>query len=232
MSEAIIPKSHPHFETHHQGKGKEIICMQNGGKCSILVEVDGNEEEQALFTATTGKALSLLDNFFGGKFAGTFRGLHIKIGDGLVNGGAEAKSAENRIVADKQKMQTSLKDEEQLLAKYFDPGDRTRVMSEKEAAQPASAWVYELIHEVGHLLDEQTAGPARKRVAASESPTKYGREPDDWHATKEHEAFAEGFTHMVFGAPVSPAMRKAVEKTLVIRLAQTEQNDSKNWGEL
>ena len=82
--------SFAHFETHHSDNGEVVMCLQSDGQCSVLVEIDANEEEQEMFIANTQKSLDLLDKFFDGKFADIFTGLHIKIGDGLVEGGAQA----------------------------------------------------------------------------------------------------------------------------------------------
>ncbi len=223
MSEILI-RPHPHFEEHHLENGEAAVCMQHNGECSVLIEIAGSPEEEKLLAGNAEKALDRLDQFFDGRFAELFPGLHIKIGDGLVEGGALADAANNRVLADRQKMLINLKESEELLKEFFEPGERTRVMSAEETAEPGSVLQYELIHEIGHLLDEQPPGPAGKRVDASESPTKYGRVPDKWHANKDHEAFAEGFTHMVFGADVSPRMQEAVQSAVEARVSMFENN--------
>lgn len=228
MSE-ILAKPHHHFEEHHLENGEVVICMQHNGECSVLTEITAPPEEEKLLASNAQEALERLDQFFGGRFSEIFPGLHIKIGDGLVEGGALADAPNNRVLADRQKMQLSLKESEELLREAFEPGERTRVMSDEDAAKPGSVLQYELIHELGHILDEQTPGPVGKRVDASESPTKYGRVPDKWHENKDHEAFAEGFTHMVFGAEVSEAMKDAVLAAVQGRM---ELFDSKKLGQL
>lgn len=218
MSVETIYQSPDHFEEYHT-IDSEIICMQHNDQCCIQVEIiDTNPEEQAVLASAAESALKKLDSFFDKRFAELFSGLRIRIGDGLVRGGAEALPKENLILADRRKMLMSVADAEVKLSEYADPGDWSSVMGEQEAAAAGSSLEYNIIHETGHLLDEQTSGPVRHRVNPSESPTKYGRVADDWHEEKAHEAFAEGFTYMVYGSQVSETMEKAVRDTLKARV--------------
>ena len=161
----------------------------------MTIEVDASPEERAILEKALERGLAKLDAFFDGKFSETFAGLHLHVGDGLTKSGAEAFPEENKIVFDRTKM----------------------MMSPEEAAKPGSCLEYTLIHEVGHLVDEQSPGNKRHRVQATESPTKYGRVPDEYHDEKDHEAFAEGFTYMVYGKPVSRIMETAVRETVAAR---------------
>lgn len=219
MSAEIMTKPHPHFETHHGKNGEILVCMQSQGECSVLVEIkDATKAEAEILKTQSANALEKLDDFFGGRFAECFSGLHIKIGDDLVEGGALALAQDNTILADRQKMLISLQESEHLLSEYFDPGDRTRTMDDELAKQPGSVLIYELIHETGHILDETAQGRSAKGLTPH-SPTKYGRELDDWHNDKDHEAFAEGFTHKVLGQPVSLTMEQAVAEAVQIKIA-------------
>lgn len=219
MAIETLTESPVHFEEKHTSGG-EIICMQREHQCSIAVEITGaSPEEEQILADNSKQALEKLDSFFGGQFAELFSGLHIKVGDGLTEGGAQAIPKENRIVADREKMLMSAARAEKILIEmgYLLPGERTNVMGGLKD-QLGSVLQYELIHEVGHLLDEQTPdGLARKRISPEHSPTKYGREVDDWHDHKDHEAFAEGFTHMVLGGEVSEPMIRAVNNAVTNR---------------
>lgn len=202
------------------------MCMSSGGECRVLVEVMlgySPEEERQLIASTTG-ALQAIDQFTGGKAADIFTGLHIKIGEDIAEGGAKAAAEENQVLLNGRKMLLSVAEMRQVSGAYSDE----ELAGFPDEQRPGGALEYTLVHEIGHVLDGQTkAGEVYHRVAASESPTKYGREADEWHSdNKDHEAFAEGFAHAVYGMSVSKTMEVAVRETIGARLQEIAENQA------
>lgn len=223
MNIETLSENKQHFEVHHENN-EILVCMQQDGHCAILVESNGTPEEQRTVERATERAFKRLNDMFGGRFAEVAGGLHVQIGDGLTESGGETVHGENKIVFDRQKMLLSLADAEQFLPDVLDPGDWTSVMSPEEAAQPGSCLEYNIIHEVGHLLaQDEDDESSYRRVSSSESPTKYGRQPDRFSDKKDHEAFAECFTYVAYGQPVSEVAQAAVDKLIKERLDMLEQ---------
>ena len=223
MAEALNRPEHPeHFSEVHHEDGEALMCMSSGGECRILVEVIPGyspEEEQQLIASTT-SALQAIDQFTDGKAADIFTGLHIKIGEDVAEGGAKAVAEENVVLLNGRKMLLSIAEMRQASGAYRDE----ELVGFPDEQRPGGALEYTLVHEIGHILDGQTkTGEAYHRVAANESPTKYGRETDEWHSdNKDHEAFAEGFAHAVYGMPISETMEASVRETLDTRLQEIE----------
>lgn len=223
MNVETLSENKQHFEVHHEND-EIIVCMQHNGQCAALVESNGLPEEQRTVERASKRAFARLDTMFGGRFAEVAKGLHIQIGDSLTESGGETVHGENKILFDRQKMLLSLADAEQFLPEVLDPGDWTSVMSPEEAAQPGSCLEYNITHEVGHILGQNEDDESSyHRVSSSESPTKYGRQPDKFSDKKDHEAFAEGFTYVAYDQPVSEAMQAAVDKLVQERLDLLEQ---------
>lgn len=215
------------FETSRED-AETIVSMLHEGERAVSVEITGTTEERLVLEDATKDALTRLDAYFeshDADFSEVFAGLDVRIADDGERGG-KALPAENRIVLDKQSMLMSLSEAEALLVKegILEAGDYTRVMDDDEADKPGSSLVYTFIHELGHLVDEQSEGDKRHRVAPAQSPTKYGREPDAFHEEKDHEAFAEGFVYDVLGASVTPEMKEAVAKTVALRSARARKS--------
>ena len=174
-----------------------------------------NEQKQLI--DSTRDALMAVDRFLGGNAKDIFKGLRIRIGEKVAAGGAEAKSEQNLITLNGRAMLMSLSNMREITD--YDQSELTGSPIDMDAA--GGALRYTLVHEMGHILDELTeSGPKKHRVAAAESPTKYGREPDEWNSEKDHEAFAEGFAHMVYGMPVSEALAQAVRATIRAKLGE------------
>jgi hypothetical protein len=235
MTEILTqPNDVAHFQEHHQDDGKTAVCMgEHEGECSVATEVRGDyseEERQQLITSVE-QSLRAIDEFTGGEASKLFAGLHIVVGQDFTDmknndgkqieglRGGEAVSRENRVLLNGRDLLMSFaKLRETVPDGYADVGQSDAL----DESAPGSALQYVLVHEIGHILDELTkAGDPMHRVPASESPTKYGREPDEHSSEKDHEAFAEGFAHMVWGMPVSDAMKTAVEETLTARRIET-----------
>ena len=217
MNLETLSESPRHFETHHENS-ETLLCMQHGDACSIMVETSGTPEEQRIIERAAHRALSRLDTLFDGKFAEAFSGLLIKIGDDLTESGGEAFPDKNEIVLDRRKMLLSLLEAEALMPDVLDQSDWSGVMSEDEAGKPGSCIEYNIINEVGHILDEQAEDRAAHHVNASESPTKYGRQSDQFHEDKDHEAFAEGFTYKAYNQPITEVMNLAVSRAIEARV--------------
>ncbi len=221
MTETLNRPEHPkHFSEVHHEDGEALMCMSSGGECRILVEVMPGyspEEEQQLMTSTS-RALEAIDQFTGGRAADIFTGLHIKIGEDVAEGGAKAIAEENQVLLNGRKMLLSVAEMKQVSGAYSEE----ELASFPDIDRPGSALEYTLVHEIGHILDGQTkTGEAYHRVVANESPTKYGRGADEWHTdNKDHEAFAEGFAHAVYGMPISDAMEAIVHETIDARMQE------------
>lgn len=227
MTETLNRPEHPeHFSEVHHENGEALMCMGSNGECRVLVEVMPGyspEEEQQLIASTTG-ALQAIDQFTGGKAADIFTGLHIKIGEDVAEGGAKAIAEENQVLLNGRKMLLSVAEMRQVSGAYSDE----ELAGFPDEQRPGGALEYTLVHEIGHVLDGQTkTGEAYHRVAASESPTKYGREADEWHGdNKDHEAFAEGFAHAFYGMPISETMEATVRETIDARLQEITESQA------
>lgn len=201
--------------------------MSSGGECRVLVEIMPGytpEEEQQLIASTTG-ALEAIDRFTGGRATDIFTGLHIKIGENAAEGGAKAVAEENLVLLNGRKMLLSVAEMRRVSGAYGDD----ELAGFPDEHRPGGALEYTLVHEAGHVLDGQTkTGEAYHRIAASESPTKYGREFDKWHNdSKDHESFAEGFAHAVYGMPVSETMEATVREIANVRFQEATDNQAK-----
>lgn len=232
MTETLNKLDHPgHFDVHHEN-GEALMCMSSGGECRVLVEVmEGYtpEEEQQLIASTT-SALEAIDQYTGGKAADIFTGLHIKIGEDVAEGGAKAVAEENQVLLNGRKMLLSVAEMRQVSGTYSDE----ELAGFPDEQRPGGALEYTLVHEIGHVLDGQTkTGEAYHRVAASESPTKYGQEADEWHSdNKDHEAFAEGFAHAIYGMPVSETMEATVRETIDTRVQEIAESQASASAEV
>lgn len=222
MTEVLMKSDAPeHFDVHHEDNGETIMCMTLDNECAVLVEVaDGySEQELAQLIESTQRALSAIDRFTDGRASLLFRGLHIKIGEGVADGGGVALSDENMILLNGRRLLLSLA-EMRAVSGSYDPDELSGGTIDEHSK--AGALEYVLVHEAGHILDERTeSGEKKHRVSAEESPTKYGREADQWHEHKDHEAFAEGFAHMVYDMPVSDKLAEAVHQKIEAKFAES-----------
>lgn len=204
------------FEVKHDN-GETIICHSSSENCQILTEVmpGYSPEEKKLIIDTSIATLQAVDKYCQGLSADIFSGLHVVIGEDLAGGGGEAIVEENRIVLNGRKMLISLNDMRRVSGSYSE----NELVDFPDPDSPASALQYTLVHEVGHILDWYTeSGQPYHRIPAEESPTSYGRTTDQWHTdSKDHEAFAEGFAHAVYGVPISEAMAGVVKRTVEAR---------------
>lgn len=184
---------------------------------SIEISDDYNDEERQQLTIATTEALKAVDEHLNGETERIFSGLTIEIGENVAQGGGEAISDKNLITLNGRPMLMSIA-EMRGIAGYHTEELRGGSLDEDEKG---GALKYTLVHEMGHILDELTeTGDKMHRVAATESPTKYGREADEWNTEKDHEAFAEGFAHMVYGMPVSETLAKAIDETIKAKVAE------------
>ncbi|MEX0748745.1 MAG: hypothetical protein WD467_03495 [Candidatus Saccharimonadales bacterium] len=215
-------QSAQHFELHHEDNGEAIVCMSHDNECSVLAQIaaEYSDVEEEFLATSVEQALSAIDNYMEGRASEVFQGLHIVLGEDLTSGGAEALPAENRVLLNGRKLSMSIADMRNTLDSYSDDELTGGSIDEHD---PSGALQYTLVHEMGHILDERTlTGESRHRVDAGESPTAYGRVPDEWHDEKDHEAFAEGFAHLVFGIPVSSVLETAVAETIESRLDEVD----------
>jgi len=221
MSEIYTATEHPlHFDVKHEN-GEALVCMTNGGECSVLVEVGSeySKEESAQLVSSTKHALEAINDLAAGRAAGIFTGFHIRIGEDVTEGGGRAVADDNLVLLNGRKMLMSIQQMREVSGAY----SGEELFEFPDIHRPGGALEYTLVHEVGHVLDERTGGDKMHRIQASESPTNYGRTTDRWHPeSKDHEAFAEGFAHMAWGMPVSEKMEQVVRAT--IELASIEKS--------
>lgn len=220
MTEVLNKQEHPvHFSEHHADNGDVLICMGDDSQCSVSVEIaNGYDVEQvAVLTTASRETLTAIDKLLEGRSTKAFAGLRIKIGEGLTEGGGEAKVPENEVVLSGAKMLMTLAQMREVVDEY-DPGDlRGGVIPDDE---PGGALKYTLAHEIMHVAAGHVdANDPTHPGLSVESPTKYGREPDKWHDSKDNEALCDGFAHMVWQIPVTDVMRAAVTQTINERTA-------------
>jgi hypothetical protein len=214
MSIETIHSNPDHFESHHEN-GETILCMQHNSQCSILVEVQGTPEQQEILRGASERTLKRLDDYFGGRMAELFSGLHIKFGD--YDGGGEAHQEKNLITFDTNRMSMSLADAEALLVgtDVLNPGDWTGTMTSEAAEKPGSCLDYNLPHEIYHMLDIRSETGEWEGIDVSLSPTKYGSQ-------KRNEAAAETFAYMIYGREVNPAAFAVFERRVSERMSEIE----------
>lgn len=184
---------------------------------SIEISDEYDDEERRQFTSTIKEALIAVDEHLNGKAKDIFSGLTIEIGENVAQGGGETISGKNLITLNGRPMLMSIAEMRGAA------GYHTKELKGGSLDEDAKggALKYTLVHEMGHILDELTeTGNKMHRVEATESPTKYGREADEWNTEKDHEAFAEGFAHMVYGMSVSKTLSEAVRNTVELRLKE------------
>ena len=184
----------------------------------IEISDEYDDEERQQLADATKEALATVDEYLNGKTEDIFSGLTIKIGENVAQGGGEAISDKNLITLNGRPMLMSIA-EMRDVAGYHPEELAGGSLDENEKG---GALKYTLVHEMGHILDELTeTGDRMHRVASTESPTVYGREPDQYNSEKDHEAFAEGFAHMVYGMGVSETLAKAIDETIKAKLVET-----------
>lgn len=201
----LNPSSSVHFEEHHENS-ETLLCVQHDSTCAVLIELAGTTEQQETIAQQSERAVEAMDRFFGGRFAELFAGTHVRYTHLETSGGGVLHD-QNDIEMDIDKMSMSLVDAEEHLVSIgvLDTGDWTRPVDEQTASEPASTAYYNTIHEFAHLMDvRETPSDPWIGIPTEYSPTKYGR-------TKPNEAFAEAFTYLVLGAPISDEARLSVE---------------------
>lgn len=192
----------------YEGNSASFGLVYEGARC-VSVDMAGSPEEQASLKSALEAGFEQLNTFFEGNFTQLFKGLEIQVDDGLTKGGGQAFGRENRIVFDRQKMLMPLAKADAYLAQqgYMDSGDRLRAVPPEFHDKPCIA--YEVVHEIGHILQERSGVSLPDGLAALSPSNLYNRDP-----TKPHEAFAEGFAYMVFGHPVAPELAAVVQDAI------------------
>lgn len=220
MPEILQPSEHPiHFAEKHEN-GEYLMCISTDSECKILIEIlDGyTSEEEETLTGALKLTLQSVDLFLAGRSTDLFAGLHIQIGEDITEGGGKAIPEENKILLNGRKLLMNI---EQLreVSGIYTSDELTEFPNTK---RPGSALEYTLAHEMGHIIDGQThQGKKYHRVSSVESPTKYGKEYDQWNSdNKDHEAFAEGFAHLVYRMPVSDDLEQSVRTTVAQRFKE------------
>ena len=207
---------HPHIETKHDSE-KAMFCLVLDGECGVTVEIDASPEEQEVLEPALLKAVEQMDIFFDGKFAELFRGLEIKVGDGLTEGGGEAFAEKNLVVLDRSKMLLSIREADEIIAQIGMSKVGDRLASVPDDLSEMSVAVYEVVHEIGHIVEGRADShlPKEQRYKRAEGLTDkspshlYLQDPN-----KPHEAFAEAFAHMVYERDVDEGLRAVVVEAI------------------
>jgi hypothetical protein len=222
MSEVFVhPDDGPHFKELHADNGETVLCFGDDGQCAISVEIADvyNPEERKVLTDAAHRTLIAVDKLMHSQSAKVLAGLRVQIGEGLAAGGGEAKVAENKVVLNGRGMLMSLAQMREVVDEYQPEELRGGRIPEDE---PGGALDYTLGHEIGHIVARHIdANKPSHPGLAVHSPTAYGRVPDEWHQTKDNEAFCDGFSHMAWGMDgVDDTVRAAVEQTVDGRIAE------------
>lgn len=212
----VANHGHPHIESHHSGE-RTSFCLLSNGDCGITVNIEATGKEQKFLEDALLTAMQYLDKFFDGDSARTLKGLVVTVGDGLTESGGQAFPEKNKVVLDRQKMLNTMSDADELLASQGMLQVDERLSSVPEEHKDSSIALYEVIHEIGHIVEGRAdldlpieSRMQRASELSDKSPTHlYAQDP-----SKPHEAFAEAFAHMVFGKAVDHELQRVVEKTI------------------
>lgn len=145
----------------------------------------------------TNFAFSKMQNKLGDKLFSICDGLEVHIGNNLgIQGGGLAFSKDKKILLEATKNALSLSEVDAVISQdgFIKPGEWARVLSD-EKDYPWSSLAYQLIHEVGHVIEGQQMGEDHSAFDPSLSPTTYGQRASN-------EAFAEAFTYWVLGQSI------------------------------
>ena len=87
-------------------------------------------------------------------------GVVISVGENLTESGGRADAENNTVVLDKIKNNFSLSEVEPWLVEqgFLNPGDWTKTMAEDSVNSKWSTLTYQLIHELGHIVDGRSVG--------------------------------------------------------------------------
>ncbi len=222
LSREFLEALHNHLMSKYF-PGEVALDNEKDVAFGIAIEISNeyDDAERRQLADATKEALIAVDEYLDGKTEDIFSGLTIRFGEG-VEGGGEAISSENLVELNGRRMLMSLAEMREKVPDYSDDELTGSTIDDNEIGGTLK---YTLVHEMGHILDELTeAGDKMHRVSASESPTKYGREADEYNTEKDHEAFAEGFAHIVYGMPVREALTEAIQKTIQLKLAEVQKS--------
>lgn len=220
LSREFLEALHAHL-TNKYFLGEATQDNENRLVFGIDIEVSDeyDEQERQQLTVATKEALAAVDEYLSGGAEDIFSGLTIRIGENVAQGGGEAISDKNLVNLNGRPMLMSISEMRGVAGYHTEELTGSSIDEDEKGG----ALKYTLVHEMGHILDELTeTGDKMHRVAAVESPTVYGREPDDYNSEKDHEAFAEGFAHMIYGMPVSEALAKAINETIVAKRTEKQ----------
>jgi len=200
--------SHPHIESKHDGS-EAVFCLVHGGECGVTVEIRANPEEQKVLEEALLTAMEQLDQFFEGRFAELFKGLEIEVGDNLTAGGGEAFGEDNKVVLDRKKMLMTIRDADTMLAENGEANQGDKLRAVPESLHDMSAAVYEVVHEIGHIVEERADIDLPKDQRLKRATGLTDKSPTNLYMQDPHkpqEAFAEGFAHKVFGNQIDPEL--------------------------
>lgn len=209
-----------HFSEYHADNGDILICMGDSDQCSVSVEIANgyNAEQVAVLAAASRETLVAVDKLLDGRSGRIFAGLRIKIGEGLTAGGGEAKVPENEVLLSGGRMLMSIAQMRELVEEYDENDLKGGIIPESE---PGGALKYTLSHELMHIVARHiNSNKPTYPGLSKESPTRYGREPDKWHESKDNEALCDGFSHMVWQMPVTDGMHAAVKQIINERVSE------------
>ncbi len=176
--------------------------MPNFSKLDLYISgAKGKECQKAI-----DKATERLTQALSPKVLDLLKGTEVIIGKNIINSGAQTFAEEKRIILDSDKNALTLQEAEDYLVSVdvLRRGDWVKTLPlEKDTKW--SCLTYQLVHEVGHVIDGLTKqGNPYHRLAVEYSPTKYGE-------VSETEAFAEALTYTVFGITIDEHAKSVVD---------------------
>lgn len=176
------------------------------GACKVTVEIQTGTEPTPDWAIELAK--SKVQAALGDTFPVT-GDLLIEVADNITESGGEARVEEDHILFDYKKMRLSLQASEDIMVAdgWVEPGERTKVLPNIKD-KPWSSLVYDLVHELGHIVDGKAPGNKYERIDPKIAPTKYGKR-------NSREAFAETFTYWVFRQLVNPEAESVIKEVAI-----------------
>lgn len=179
--------------------------MSNLSKLDLHISGSKDEECQKAID----EAVERLTKVLSPKVLELLHGTEVIIGEGVINSGAQTFAEEKKIILDSEKNSLTLQEAEDFLVSVdvLDRGDWVKALPQ-EKDNKWSCLTYQLVHEVGHVIDGLTKqGNPYHRLATAHSPTKHGK-------ASETEAFAEAFTYVVFGIAIDEQAQSVIDSTI------------------
>ncbi|MBI2798014.1 hypothetical protein HYX70_01780 [Candidatus Saccharibacteria bacterium] len=178
------------------------LIKQGEGSDAAEVILCGSEQAPPQLLEAVQNATSRLEAVFGTSLDKAMPGLKVYVADGVIEGGGLALGKQNAVIVDRQKGLLSVQDAETTTVElgFLNPGDWTRLSGESGASLVAET---NLVHEVGHILDERVHGHSSTPTFEGEAPTRYGD-------SAPQEDYAESFLYYAYGKKLAGNRSKVI----------------------